>query len=379
MVTGVQLADGSRAVCSQRVCRDCHNPLPADYGLYKVKFISIIGVMGAGKTVFLSQFLKGFQDYAVRGGLTALRRTTAIHQFITDNRIAEETPLPTPTRPGRFEQPLIYNIEKRVAGRRELTTIVMYDIAGEVFKNENMTNVGKFAPFIQHSDGIMLLVDPEQFVSIAQARRVTKEIQRPSEALDNIRSQIMSRQDLCAIPIGVCISKMDSIVDFLDSYLLNYIQSDYNGEQDPGSSWGQYRQVFNMRDHMVDNRHLAQFVAGHDMPLMSTLDSGFSNYQFFGFTALNCDVQDGCPVGPIRPHRIEEPILWMFNQMGIIGTNAIICPRCQNSNVVQFDTRLQEIERRERGLFGREKVIKEQIPVNCRCNVCGYAWFQQRT
>jgi hypothetical protein len=68
----------------------------------------------------------------------------------------------------------------------------------------------------------------------------------------------------------------------------------------------------------------------------------------------------------------------MFNQIGIIGTNAITCPRCQKSNVAQFNTRLMEVERREKGWLGREKVIKEQIPVNCGCNVCGYAWFQQR-
>ena len=56
----------------ERLCPSCHNPMPlADYGKFPVKFISVVGITGAGKTVFLNQLLTKFageidkRDYAV--------------------------------------------------------------------------------------------------------------------------------------------------------------------------------------------------------------------------------------------------------------------------------------------------------------------------
>ena len=376
MVTSVKLADGNGSVCSKRVCPFCHNPLPSDYGLYEVKFISVIGIVGAGKTVFLSQFLNDFEKYAAKCDLTALKRTAAIHQFLEENEISVGVTLPQPTQRGFFEQPLIYNIERNKNGKRETITIVMYDIAGEVFKADNMDEVSNYAPFIRESDGIMLLVDPEQFESIAENRNKKVE-QSPADALNNIRTQIMGSDEKCKKPVAVCVSKMDSIVSFLASDLINYIQSDYAGELVEGNAW-KNQQIFNMQSHQENGRKLEAFIAKHDTPIMQTLDTGFDNYQFFGFTALGCDVDEsGKPIGPIQPHRIEEPILWMFSEVGLVGTNAMQCPRCKRNNVIRFDTKLREIQRRESRLFRSDRIYTESVPVNCRCNYsdCNYEWF----
>ena len=54
-VTQIELREGGfTAKCSRRVCRHCHNPLPDDYGKNPVKFAAVIGITGAGKTVYLS-------------------------------------------------------------------------------------------------------------------------------------------------------------------------------------------------------------------------------------------------------------------------------------------------------------------------------------
>lgn len=55
-----------------RVCPHCHNPLPPNYGKYPVKFLSVIGISSAGKTVFLSKLIQRITSYAAGLGMSAL-------------------------------------------------------------------------------------------------------------------------------------------------------------------------------------------------------------------------------------------------------------------------------------------------------------------
>ena len=384
MVTSIRICDGDGSQTSRRVCPFCHNPLPDGYGLYPVVFISVIGIVGSGKTVFLSQFIKGFDEYAAKCGLTPLRRNTASTQFIQMNKVAVGKPLPLPTAHGRFEQPIIYNIEKASRNGRETLTVVMYDIAGEVFKDEYMADVQKFAPFVKQSNGIILLVDPRQFRGISEAMAANGKIlseedtQSPGSALANIHSVLMGVDRKYDRPLAVCVSKMDSIKYFLNNNmnLINYISTDYEGELVEGSSW-ENKKIFNMRRHMYNNREMGNFIAMQDRPLMNELNTGFSNYRFFGFTALNCNVVDNKPVGPIQPHRIEEPILWMLNQIGFIGSNEWQCPRCHCSDVMTCPPRNVTYYRKEikgKGIFAKKIDVPYTVTVNTYCNKCQY-WF----
>ena len=70
MVTHVELKTGER--CNRRVCPYCHNPLPANYGKSNQKFVSLIGITNAGKTVYLSQLLYRLKTYAALAGLSAV-------------------------------------------------------------------------------------------------------------------------------------------------------------------------------------------------------------------------------------------------------------------------------------------------------------------
>ena len=68
----------------RRLCPYCHNPLPINYGKNKVQFISIIGIVGSGKTVYLSQLLSNIQSQVSRLNMTATA-TTDIVNFIQSN------------------------------------------------------------------------------------------------------------------------------------------------------------------------------------------------------------------------------------------------------------------------------------------------------
>ena len=376
MVTSVKLCDGNKSVTSMRVCPECHNPLPTKYGLYKVIFISVIGVVGAGKTVYLSQLLNNFMDYCSKSGVSAHVRTGSVHQFIERNGIRNDIKMPDSTPPERFMQPLIYDVEKSIGGNKtETVTIVMYDIAGEIFQARYMDHVSKFAPFLKESDGIIFLVDPKQFRNIAGGDVVN----RASEAIQNINATIFGEAGKkYDKPVAVCISKMDSIFDYLQNDLKRYIDSDYNGVP-VQNGWG-YQKVFNSSEQSDYNTIIGQFIYNNDLSLMNELATGYSNFQFFGFTALgrDCRIVDGRPQGYIVPHRIEQPFLWMLYQLGFVGSNEFECPRClkRNSSKIKdsYETGLTT-EIRGWGPFRHEIQHPHLIKINTQCNMCGKTWY----
>ena len=114
-----------------RVCPYCHNPLPLGFGKNKVKYISIIGITGSGKTVYISQLLKGMTDYASKVGLNAFFTSDHETNFILNNQVKQGKPLPDSTSPKRLSQPMFYDIVRDENGVQKTDTIVLYDIAGE--------------------------------------------------------------------------------------------------------------------------------------------------------------------------------------------------------------------------------------------------------
>ena len=95
---------------SSRVCPNCHNPLPLSYGKKPVKMISIIGVTGSGKTVYISQLLKHIDEDVNKAGLAAFYLSPNESDFVEHNKVAKNVPLPDATTPGMLSQPISRSI-----------------------------------------------------------------------------------------------------------------------------------------------------------------------------------------------------------------------------------------------------------------------------
>ena len=112
------------------------------------------------------------------------------------------------------------------------------------------------------------------------------------------------------------------------------------------------------------------------MVLAQQMQTNYSSYAYFAFTALGCDVDqaNSCPVGPVLPKRVEEPLLWLFHKLGYIGVNTPIddptrpkipCPRCGN----KYTDELPENDR----YITIGKIFKKKVYVNRVCS-CGHRW-----
>ena len=344
MVSGIELKTGE--VCHRRVCKHCHNPLPAAYGKQPVKFATVVGITGAGKTVYISQLLKNMPDYAANIGLTAVVNTANSRIFLDTNPIHPGMPLPDSTPEGYFQQPVFYQIVRETGENDRVTEMfVLYDVAGEVFVNPDQ--ISRYAPYIEHSDGIVMLLDPLQFKQIHQLNGELQSLDETTAVLTAIHNIVSSgrSEQKCQIPIAVCISKVDlpEVQEVLGAKLCGMLKDDVYGVD---SGDGFFLPIFNAERYNPIAKELSDFILHHERALAMQLRTNYSFYAFFAFTALGCEVESGekengepfkYPVGPILPKRIEEPIFWMFYRLGYIGTNEpvttsaaakIKCPVC---------------------------------------------------
>ncbi len=384
MVAQIELTSGEK--CHRRVCPFCHNPFPDAYGKFPVKFATVIGITGAGKTVYLSQLLKRMRSYAVKVGLDAHVTNAGVRVFLDNNAIEAQKPLPGSTPPNRLQQPLFYEMVKEGDGDERYTdTFVLYDVAGEVFRDESGGLVRSFAPFVEHSDGVIVLIDPMQFEIISGTSKNHKQLDDPTTALNTIHHIISNgnAKKKCDIPFAICISKSDTeeVQDVFGEELCSLLVNDV--EEIKGDD-GFPLPIFNAKEYAPICEKLNKFIMDNELVLAKMMKTNYSTYKYFAFTALGCDVKEiedeqnkksTCPVGPVIPKRVEEPLLWLFYRLGYIGKNAALpgevpCPNCGSIKTYE----LPEDEREEyvrKGLFGLRRMA---IPVNRYCEDCQYKW-----
>lgn len=312
----------------RRVCPHCHNPLPLGYGKHPLKFISVIGVTGAGKTVYISQLLKGMNKYASLVSMDAYFTSDHETNFIENNPVEINKPLPRPTMDGQLAQPMFYDLVQSVGNDQIRTnTIVIYDIAGENCKTAGAMQ--KYGEFVLKSDGIILLVDPSQLELVVEGRLGDNvRSAEPALVLNTIHSAFVAKnsQKKQDIPMAVCISKSDSF----DELLPMIAKSDVTPVVD--SFTEEHLPKFNASEYNVLEPEIRKLMQNN--PMVTNLKNGYNNFNFFVFSATGCGVENrmeagdtkprSYPVAPPVPKRIAEPLLWLFYKFGYIGSDVPI-------------------------------------------------------
>ena len=390
MVKQVQLQSGE--VCSRRVCPYCHNPLPDGFGKSPAKSIVVIGITGSGKTVFLSQLLKGMKKYAGKVGISASPLGENARQFYETFNVQANYPLPASTPTRQLQQPLFFDlVQGGSSGEKMTDTLVLYDVAGEVLTDSGM--VRSYAPFVSHADGFVLLIDPDQFDVVSGSNASARVLDDPTKVLDTIHSIVAeSANKKCHIPCAVCISKADemSMQSALGPHLSELLKEDVVALRGPNRL---PVTQFNAGDHNEIARELDDWLRHHSPMLIQQMLSSYERFSFFAFSALGCEVADGVindvpckyPVGPVIPRRVEEPLFWLFNAFGFIGSDRSTydpaaglgaCPHCGSEQVRELpDGSIYRKEKSsKKGLFGLKKEI-EEFSVNRVCAKCGEQWW----
>lgn len=319
------------------VCPSCHNKLPESTLLGKDMIISVVGSRDTGKSHFVGVIInelierisvkfdgamEGFDDTMTR------YRAGAYQKLYLDMQKLDLTKSSVQDVNNGAYRPFIFTLKLKNKGRFRRSqidsfTLVFFDTAGEDLNDEDtMSTVNKY---ICKSAGIIFLLDPLQFPAVRnqldedivsrassvdwkQATRSDDIMSRVSKLIRNDRH--MKAEQKIDIPVAAVFSKFDAISSLIPvgSTIL---------ETSPHCS----KKIFDMTDwHNVDNEIKNLLVEWGAGSFTSQVDLNYTNYSYFAVSALgmNNNPREDRTIDRPRPHRIEDPLLWILKENGVI-------------------------------------------------------------
>lgn len=323
-------------VTYKRICPSCHNELPESTLTGQDMIISVVGSRATGKSHFVGVIIKELRDrisVSFGGSLEGFSDSYQRWQesfgdsLYENNKKLELTTSSVENVNNGAYRPLIFKLKMKRKGLFKESidsfTIVFFDTAGEDLNDEDtMSTVNKY---ICKSAGIVFLLDPMQIPAVA-AQLDDSTVERASginghraAQADSIMTRVSNliRNDRhlpettkIDIPVAAVFSKFDAIESLVPKDCTVRNPSPHCGEK-----------CFDMADwHNVNSEILALLQEWDATAFISQLETNYSDYAYFAVSALglhNNPDKDGNIQRP-RPHRIEDPFLWILKENGVI-------------------------------------------------------------
>ena len=320
----------------KHICPSCHNELPESSLDGTDMIISVVGSRATGKSHFVGVVIKELIERSsvkfggsMEGFADSYSRWESgfYNHLYVDNRKLELTKSSLQNVNNGAYRPLIFKLKlKRKGVLRESIdsyTFVFFDTAGEDLNDQDtMSTVNKY---ICKSAGIIFLLDPMQIPTVVsqlddsvveraaaikwqQAARADDIMTRVSTLIRNDRGLPDNKK--IDIPVAAVFSKFDAIQSIVPSDCTVHTPSPHCDEKS-----------FDLADwHNVNGEIEALLRAWDATAFISQLEMNYHTYSYFAVSALglnNNPTKDGRIDRP-RPHRIEDPLLWLLMENGVI-------------------------------------------------------------
>lgn len=320
----------NKAICpkcnsasTKRVCPRCHNELPWQFGETEALHFGLIGARAVGKSNYVGVLV---HELTHRVGTSFNMAFTAqdertikrYRRDFEDLLFRGKTVVP-PTRVGNVEEryPLIYrmsiNQEGSLGRKQRIASVSLFDTAGESF--DDFEKTGRHARYVAKADGLIFLLDPLQIRAVRDGVKhnvpLPEEGEDPIAVLGRVEQVLRQHRKLSAAqkvdtPVAISFSKIDAVRSLLD-------------KGSPLLRRGAHDGFFNTNDFQLINDNLRAHMSNWQPNLVQLLDHNFSNYAFFGVSALGTPPsRDNRIIKGISPFRVEDPLLWLLHRHGLI-------------------------------------------------------------
>lgn len=320
----------------KHICPSCHNELPESTLNGKDMIISIVGSRATGKSHFVGVIIKELRDrisVSFGGSLEGFADSYQRWERDFGNKLyntyekLDLTQSSVQNVDNGAYRPLIFKLKlrKKVLLKETIDTFtfVFFDTAGEDLNDEDtMSTVNKY---ICKSAGIIFLLDPMQIPAVSNqldesivqraagidwrtAARADDIMTRVSNLIRNDRG--MSETQKIDIPVAAVFSKFDAIESLVPAECTVHNPSPHCVEQ-----------CFDMSDwHNINSEIVALLHEWDAEAFISQLETNYRKFSYFAASALglsNNPTSDGRIERP-RPHRIEDALLWILKENGVI-------------------------------------------------------------
>ncbi len=309
---------------SKRLCPYCHFELSYDAGFIDDHVIAIIGGRNTGKGHYLATLVHRLENesgalfnFSLRMlGDETRRRFEEDYRTPLFRRRTLIQPTQSATVDRRVRLPMVFRLtlKHRQGKRLRAANLSFFDSAGEDMAS--LDTLSREARYICHAAGLIFLLDPLQIDAVRQRLPAgdlpPRDPQADPEYLVERLRELFERQSGLSptrrvrTPLALVLSKMDQVWPLLEPA---------SGLRNPGEHFGFF------------NRSEAQSVYTEVWGMLQNwlgygfsnrLQMGFSNYHYFAVSSLGQPPGKDGKVEKISSIRVEDPLLWLLFQMGLI-------------------------------------------------------------
>jgi hypothetical protein len=314
-----------------RACPECHTALPSDFAESKSPMIGLVGAKNSGKTVLMTVLVKRLRDTVGKRFQADIRLATDNpdgHQGVSDYQANRETPLfkggtlPPPTSAlgssaRQHSSPVLLRWRQEtpgIMGRTSIksTMLSFVDAAGE---DLNAVATAFTLQYLSVCEGLIVVLDPfalpgaRAMLNLPDAA-IQVEEDVPLDVVANITEMLriehnLKKKQKISIPIAVVFTKIDAFFPALDrgNPLMTIAPAVAAYDNADGQA---------VHENMIALMHQwnAQDIDTH-------VRLNYSDYRYFGVSALGAEpnYEDfTVAAGGVRPHRVEDPVLWLLSK-----------------------------------------------------------------
>jgi len=321
---------GCGGLATQRKCPMCGQEIPKMALETPNLPFSIVGVSNSGKTNYITVMLHELgKASGLRLALGAQNKETRDHQNENYKRIYEDHTRPESTASGENMPQIWYikNLLRKHGSNVPTYTFTIFDGAGEDHEN-NLDRSSPVCRYIETSKAIILALDPLILSNIRKGGIVDEETMRNSLAgnhgetknavdiVNSIASYIKTARGIketkiLSIPVAVVLTKFDTIISHKSFGSNALIKSPSLNVSGGKVIMGDIQLVDQEIRHWLDEIGEGAFI--------DALTSNFKEFYFFGVSSYGEPPKDAVKLSDkIRPHRVLDPILWLFKNAKFI-------------------------------------------------------------
>lgn len=317
--------NGKVTSMSELCCPVCHNIVHRIIGENII--ISIIGARDSGKSHYIGILLHELMDRLAKQFewvVVPEENTMKLYEMNFERIYTTNQSLNLTVRnyDGFYEPYIFYITDKK----GKTFTFTIFDTAGEDFESDDIMET--FAKHIFHASGIVFLVDPLKILNVSVAldqeivtnsSSVSAKRTFQNDAMLTILSNHLRRHykiresKKIPIPMGVVIPKIDVVATTFPVHYASLFQSSHGKRQG-------FVTAENRRVNTEMKKWLSSLGDGALNSFMAQLEMNYTNVSYFAVSSLgmkNAPDKNGVFAKP-KPHRIEDPILWILKEKGII-------------------------------------------------------------
>ncbi len=299
------------------VCPQCHSNLPQRFADAPSRSMALIGTKASGKSHFIAVVLHELEHRIgprFNGSLTALDDATRDRidkdlypRLYKTGVVLEATQSVRGSAATR--QPLV----ARLTLAQKPSNLVFFDAAGEDLQSLDILE--REGRYITQSDGLILLVDPLQIQAVRDDLEGSVELPDVTAdvyaMLGRLAALIREARGIPAnkpidVPLAITISKIDSLRGLLPGTHAVFSLPKHDGVFDRTIA------------RNISEALRADAVGWIGERLDRFLKQEFSDYAFFGVSALGESPVAGRLRNGVSPHRVEDPVLWMLDKWGAV-------------------------------------------------------------